>query len=248
MHFLGRGARFVCWANAWLSGQTSLDEADQKVRGTDAAHHVLGLSSRPDERAFVDPQPILFAFGLLRGAGTTRCHLALPVPGNPVGLAGPPTFNEAALEVGEAVVCAGSGLGLVPLVVGAGVQWQVYDAAEPPVLSLADADAELATALLAATEQLVALDVARTSPEVADALTGIRRVGGSGDESLAPGYSARAERVAARARRCLAVCELALVDDGGSVSAFEMTARRDALRSLEYAARRGLVAACTDLP
>src|SRR5690606_21499639 len=102
--------------------------------------------------------------------------------------------------------------------------------------------------LLAAIERLVALDVGHMSPEMADALRELRRVGGPGDEALAPGYSARAERVGARARQCLAICELALSDDGGAITAYEANARREALRGLEHAARRGLVAACADLP
>lgn len=217
------------------------------MRGTDAAHHVLGLAAPGADAELAEAQPLLLALGMVRRAGTTRCHLALPAPGDPVGLSGPREFNEAALEVGEAVICSGAGLGMVPQVVGAGVQWQTYTAETPQVLSLAEAETELTAALLTTTEQLVDLDVARTVPEISEALTAVRRVGGPSDEALAPGYSARAERVAARARRCLAVCELALADDGGSISAFEATSRREALRTLERAARRGLVAACGDV-
>jgi len=39
--------------------------------------------------------------------------------------------------------------------------------------------------------------------------------------------------------------ELALDDDGAAVSAYEIATRRDALRPLEQAARRALVAACS---
>jgi hypothetical protein len=39
--------------------------------------------------------------------------------------------------------------------------------------------------------------------------------------------------------------ELALEDDGGSITAAEADARTEALRPLDRAARRGLVAACT---
>ena len=42
-----------------------------------------------------------------------------------------------------------------------------------------------------------------------------------------------------------AIVELALADDGGAVSAYEIEPRRAALRPLDQAARRALVAACS---
>lgn len=236
---LPRAARLACWANAWLSGNTSLDEADEHIRGDDAAHHVLGFEGEDE------PMTMLFALGRLRRLGTQAALVALPAPGDPLGLAGPREFNEAALEVGEAVLCAGVDLGLVPDVVGAGVQWRVYAANVPPPLQFADATAELAHTLLEVTQSLAGLDVAQWRPEVAEALASLRKVGRRSDDGLAPGYPSRADELAARARKCLLVCEIALADDGGSTTAYEADTRRRALRHLEYAARRALVAACT---
>src|SRR6478672_11353174 len=44
------------------------------------------------------------------------------------GLGGPPTFNAAALEAGQAVVASGAWIGLVPARVGAAVTWHAYPA------------------------------------------------------------------------------------------------------------------------
>ncbi|MEQ7122894.1 hypothetical protein ABN034_00095 [Actinopolymorpha sp. B11F2] len=235
---LPRAARLASWTNAWLTGATSLDEADEGIKGDDAAHHVIGLPGQDE------PVPVLLSLGTLRNLGTRAAVVALPAPGDPLGLAGPRDFTEAALEVGEAVVCEGSGLGLVPHVIGAGVQWKVWPAHPPAPLDLADVTMELAQTLQDVIEALAGLDVARWRPGVAEALVDLRSVGRKAHDGLPAGYPPRADELAARARRCLLVCELALVDDGGAVTAFEADSRRQALRRLDRAARRALVAAC----
>jgi hypothetical protein len=45
--------------------------------------------------------------------------------------------------------------------------------------------------------------------------------------------------------QAMTIVELALVDDGGAISAAEATERQSALASLERASRRALVAACS---
>ena len=49
-----------------------------------------------------------------------------------------------------------------------------------------------------------------------------------------------------RALRCGDIVALARLDDGGAVSAREMAERRACLRDLDRAARRALVAVCSD--
>jgi hypothetical protein len=102
----------------------------------------------------------------------------------------------------------------------------------------------LRAALIEAAESLAALEVARWKPEVADALIDIRRIGSGKGDDLAPGYEARAVKTAATARRCLAIADAALEDDGAAVTGAEADARRRALLDLAAAARRALVAAC----
>jgi hypothetical protein len=168
---------------------------------------VAGLAGHPE------PATLPVALNLLRAAGTTQAHLALPVPGDPIGLAGPPPFNEAALETGEAVVLTGPELGLVPSYVGPAVQWTVLPATSPMPADLGEADRGLRLALIDAAESLAALDVARWKPEVADALIDIRKIGRGKGDDLAPGYEPRAVKTAATARRCLAIADAALEDD-----------------------------------
>jgi hypothetical protein len=232
---LPRSARFACWYTTWVAGACSLDDARDAVVGDDAAHDLLGIQD--------EPVPLVLGLGMLRRRGATAATLALPAPGDLAGLGGPPAFNAEALEAGEAVLLPGTGLGLVPTVVGAGVTWQASAAAEPAgPPDLAEAELNLRETLLEVSARLADLDVARWRPEAAEGLHALRRTGG---KPLPPGFGPRPQRVAALGLRCVALCEIALDDDGGAVSAFEAAERRDALGLLARTARHALVAACS---
>ena len=62
------------------------------IVGEDAVHRVEGL---PGESA---PVGLTLALGRLRALGVTGLRVALPAPGHPLGLSGPPEFNARALE------------------------------------------------------------------------------------------------------------------------------------------------------
>jgi len=232
---LPRSARLACWFNSWTSGAVALDEAPAAVMADDAAHDVLGLQP--------EPMPLLLAFGELRRRGGRLASVALPVPGDLVGLGGPASFNVEALDVGEAVVVWGAGVGLLPTVVGRGVFWTCLPADPPRALpDLADAEQQLRQALLRAGDRLVALDVARWRPEVAEVLSTLR---GTPEVPLPVGHSPRAARVTALAQRCSTMAQLAMSDDGAAVSLTQCRARRDVLVELDSAARQALAAACS---
>ena len=230
-------AHFALWFSAFAAGRVSLDETRDRVVGDDAAHDVHGL---PDQ---AEPVPLILALGLLRAEGATGAGLALPAPGDPLGLAGPAAFNSEALDTGEGVVLTGADLGLVPHRVGAGVQWEAMPAVSRRQLpDPSEADALLRRTLLGTTEALAELDVARWRPEVADELMALRR---RTDLALPTGMAPRAVRLAELSSRCRVIVELALEDEGGAVTAAEADSRREALLPLDHAARRGLVAACS---
>ncbi len=232
---LPRSATLACWFNAWLGGRCSLDDARDAIVGADAAHDVLNIDD--------EPVPLVLALGHLRKRGTRLATLSLPIPGDLVGLAGPPRFNALALGAGECVVLEGAGLGLVPDVVGRGVTWRADVATEVRTIpDLAEADRQLKEMLLESSARLADLDVARWRPEAAEGLQALREVRPA---PLAPGQSPRAQRVAALGLRCQAIAELGLDDDGAAVSAFEAAERRDALLRLSRSARHALVAACS---
>ncbi|HEY9375323.1 hypothetical protein [Streptomyces sp.] len=246
-----RSGRLAAWGNALLAGAVSPDDAAQAIVGDDAVHRVEGL---PGEAG---PVGLTLALGRLRRLGVTGWRVALPAPGHPLGLSGPPDFNARALEAEEAVVGFGAPYGLVPEVSEAGppgdvhvdVVWRCLAVREAPpadVPSLGEAERELAEALRDATEVLTKLDVAGSGP-VADAARDAYRAraeASSAREVLAPGYPARAVRVLELAQRVSLLVSLAYEHGhGGAVSAAEMAARGAALRPVERVARRAQVAA-----
>jgi hypothetical protein len=230
-------ARFALWFSAWVAGSTSLDDSRDAIVGDDAAHDVVGLPETDG------PQPLIVALGRLRGHGATGAGIALPAPGDPLGLAGPSAFNLEVVDVGEGVVLDGADLGLVPHRAGAGVVWSCHPAvSHRQVPDPSEADQSLRQALVRTTDVLADLDVARWRPEVADELMALRQ---AADFVFPHGMAPRAVRLAALATRCRTIVDLALEDDGGSITAAEADARRQALGPLDHAARRGLVAACS---
>ena len=237
MPSLPLSARFALWFSAWAGGRASLDDARDAIVGDDAAHDVVGLPGGPAS------QPLILALGLLRSHRATGAGIALPVPGDLLGLAGPGEFNLEVVAAGEAVVLEDADLGLVPHRVGSGVQWVCHRAVSHRQLpDPAEADAALRQALARTSDLLADLEVARWRPEVADELMALRSTADLGfPRVMAP----RAVRMASLATRCRAIVDLALADDGGSVTAAEAEARRQALVPLDHASRRALVAACT---
>ncbi|WP_416975322.1 hypothetical protein [Streptomyces sp. 4F14] len=244
-----RAGRLAAWGNALLAGLVSPDDAVVAVVGEDAVHRVEGLPGEPG------PVGLTLALGRLRALGVGGLRVALPAPGHPLGLSGPPEFNARALEAEEAVVCHGAALGLVPEVFEAGsagdvhveVTWHCLPVREAPpadVPSLGEAERELAEALREATAVLSRLDVAGSGPVAEAAIDAYRARAERGRELLAPGYPPRAVRVLELAQRVGLLVSLATENGhGGAVSASEMAARGDALRPVERTARRALVAA-----
>ncbi|WP_189714355.1 hypothetical protein [Streptomyces chryseus] len=245
-----RSGRLAAWGNALLAGLASPDHVALAIVGEDAAHRVEGV---PGEAG---PVGLTLALGRLRALGATGFRVALPAPGHPLGLSGPPEFNARALEAEEAVVCSGAAVGLVPEVYEVGpkgdvrvdVMWHCLAVREAPpadVPSLGEAERELAEALRDATAVLSRLDVAGSGPVAEAAIDAYRaRVEGGGAEVLAPGYPPRAVRVLELAQRVGLLVSVARGNGhGGAVSASEMAARVEALRPVERVARRAQVAA-----
>ncbi|MEO3752806.1 hypothetical protein [Streptomyces sp. B6B3] len=249
-----RAGRLATWGNALFAGLVSPDDAAMRTVGPDAVHRVAELPGEPG------PVGLTLAFGRLRALGVVGLRVALPAPGHPLGLCGPPEFNMAALEAGEAVLTAAGSerapaLGLVPEVNEAGpagdvlteVLWRCLPVRQAPpadVPSLGEAERELAEVLREATEALTALDVAGAGPVALARLEAYRARSGP-RELLAPGYPPRAVRVLELAQRVGALVAIAeeSTEHGAAVSAAQIAERDRLLRPVERAARRARVAA-----
>lgn len=245
--------RLSAWGSAWLAGAVSYDDVVASVT-RERKHQVVGLP------AHADAVPLGWALTELRAIGATAVRLALPVPGDLVGVPGPDELRKVGLAAGALAVAVGpgGGIGLVPRREQHGnesegltvvVTWTAV-VAEPlerdGYLPLREAEQELTDALRESTETLLGLDVARWRPELAEALSDLRRASRSGrDEGswLPPGYPARARLLLSRASQLGRVVELATADDpGASVTTGEILGRRSALGALERAVRRARLA------
>lgn len=236
---LPASVRVACWLNAWLGSRESADAVISGVDGRPGRAHFAGapLGESLSTALFL---------GELRRQGVRRASSALPVPGEPLGLGGPPDFNSEAVDAGEGVLLHGPDLGLVPVPVGSLVTWHVLTASPPSYLpTVGEADRGLRASLIETADRLAALDVASWRPEVADLLTMLRRP--HHHDAGTPFASTQSAQLAYDAVRAGEIVSLALTDDGGAVSAFEASERARALRPLDRAARAALVAASSSL-
>jgi hypothetical protein len=222
-------AVLATWLDAVRTGQAGPDDLADAVRGDDPRHLVVGLPERDAVELHELPAAL---------AGPIS--LAMPAPGDPIGLGGPASFNFAAIDAGEAVL-AGN-LGLVPQVDARTVLWQAFPAERAPWVDERETASELRVVLLDVTRRLVELDVAAWQPDIPDLLLNLRH---RAPLPLPPGFDARRVETVERAVLCLDIIELARAEDGGAVTAYEMERRAAALNDLGRAARRALVGACT---
>jgi hypothetical protein len=226
------------WVGACLRGSVGPDDAAAAVREDDPQHLVIDWPGHPEP---VDLTLLPAAISTLR---EPSIRLALPAPGDPVGLAGPPDFNTDAVDAGEAVLVVGLGsaYGLVPELDARTVLWRCHPVEAPPLLDPGEAARALRQALLTATAELVRLDVASWQPEIPDLMLNLARRPGL---PLPPGTSTADVETLERAVLCLDIVELARADDGGAVTSHEMAARAGCLTDLDAAARRAIVAVCS---
>ncbi|WP_342770143.1 hypothetical protein [Xylanimonas allomyrinae] len=188
-------------------------------------------------------------------AGPRELVALRPAPGDPVGVPAAATTDATAAGECLAVATPDGAWVAVPQVTTFGsaleqghlVEWRVLDV--PPwstavagaLGSLAEAERELRTALVTATEALDQLDVARWRDDAADAIEAVRR--SSTDAWPVPPLDGRRARVLQLATRLLAIVGVAGTDDGGAVNVWQADQRSTALREVERTARHALSAA-----
>lgn len=229
MSSLPVAAVLATWLDAARAGDVGPDDLADAVRGEDPRHLVTGLGDQGTLELHELPRA-------LEG----QVSLALPVPGDPLGLGGPDAFNRAALEAGEAVV-VGS-VGLVPTDDARTVVWHAFPAGPVSWVDERETAVELRTTLVEVTRRLVDLDVASWQPEIPDLLMNLRH---RPRLPLPPRWEARRVETLERALLCLEIVALARAGEGGAVSAYEMDQRHAALGDLDRAARRAVVGACS---
>lgn len=228
------------------AGDGWLVDATEAVTGSDEPH-------RCEDEA---PLAVLL-HRLAAHAGTV--FAALPVPHEPVGLAGP--AGETAMDAGECVGVITDGfsqsaLVAVPDVVafgsalepGATVRWQAFTtSARLAPTSLSESRRLLAEALVIAVDALESMDVARWRPDAAEEIAQLASSSVPPEiaEVLPPDLDPRRADLLVRAARLEAIAELAMADDGAAVTLWAADQRGAALRHVATAARHAMSAAST---
>jgi len=233
----------------WLQAAgVSPGVAVRSVQGEDEPHTVLGLLDAGDG---TDLRELVTRWC----AGPREVCALLPAPGDPAGV--PAAADPDATDAGECLLIStpqGS-FAAIPSITAFGsafetghlVTWQVREV-EPwsvhvagALGSLADAERDLRTSLVTATEALDALDVARWRDDAADAIERVRT--SSTSSWPVPDLDGRRARVLQLATRLRAIVGLAVSDDGGAVNLWQADQRSTALREVERTARHALSAA-----
>jgi hypothetical protein len=222
-------AVLATWLDAFRAGNVGPDDFADAVRGDDPRHLVDGLVE--DQVLELHELP-----ALLDGP----ISLALPVPGDLLGLGGPSELNVAALDAGQAVVVGKTGL--VPLEDARTVVWTAFGAEPVPWVDERETAIELRTTLADVTRRLVDLDVASWQPDIPDLLMNLRH---RPPLPLPRGTEPRRIETLDRALLCLEIVSLAREGEGGALSSYEMQQRASALGDLDRAARRAVVGACS---
>lgn len=242
MHDLLRAAVTTGWGNALLAGAVSLDEAAEHAA---AATRCTLLHGAPQEGGAASWPVVL---GRFRSSGADRFALAAPVPGDPLGLAGPPELTARAVAAGGAVmvVLGHDAYALLPSADRSARSWQVEPAVVPPYPpTVGEAGRALSEAVRDVTRTLEQLDVARGDDRADAARHAVENL--LSDHPPPPTTSSRAGALLATAARLLAAVEAASDSDGGAVSAQEALRRQAALAPLSSAARGALVAAASEV-
>ena len=246
---LPRSVHLAVWLPNLHGSAGQLARAVAAIEGDDEPHRVVSDDVEAPGDGLAD---LLDAWS----PDLTSVVAVLPIPGDAAGV--PAEASAEAVEVGEGVLVTtrdGSFIALPEIEefgsaqeTGHLVTWRLRSVQSwtlgvlGAVGSVADAESELRTALLTATEALDSLDVAQWHPDAADVISSLRSPVDPAWQ-LPPELDSRRARVIALAARLRVIVELATTDSGGAVNLWQADQRAAALRHIGDAARRAMSAA-----
>lgn len=235
-----RCARLAAWGSAWLGGTEAFDDVLDAVAGPGRD---IGGPGFETGRA----HPVGAALTEWKRAATPALRLALPVPGDVRGLAGPTEFRTAALTAGQAVY--GREFGVTPVPgpdtpssAGREIVWHRAQVSEllPEDVSMADAEHELTEAIRETASCFAQRGITTWLSDIAPALSDARRAGER--LHLPASHPPRAVRLIAQAERLTAMLRVIDADGTAQLTAAAFTERAEALAPLRRAVRRALLA------
>ena len=243
---MSRCAALAAWTSAVLRQEVGVEQAIDALHANRCEPVVTTELAEPA----IQHERFALSVGRWRSLGISGWRYIPVAPADSQGVPGPPEFRARAVDTGAALVSIdGPSVGVVahlPATPDAGQLAQPFLLAELPTTShgtappesVSELDRALLTSLSEVVDAMEGLDLARWRDDVEDLL---RHWGEP--PHMPPGTSSRAQRLAARSERILALIELASDDEGGSRTAAEMSYRASALRDLGRVTRAAHAAA-----
>lgn len=239
-----RSVVLATWVNSWLSGQCSADDLTTAldVFGPQRLNRD-GESSGASVGLLVG----LAELGIKTSPKPAALRVVLPTFGDPSGLPGPTRLNQEAISAGQAVIADAVAVALIPHVDADVTTWVAFPAtaATTPHLTIRPEDAARAVkaALLDATGELAAMDLAAGRDDVAHALgelaVRMKRV------CLPPSLPGSDQHTIHSAAQILGICEVALASARPAPTTALDRKRVSVLTELATTARHCLAAAAS---
>lgn len=237
------------WVNAWCAGEVSADSLVDAM-ATAGVQRIAAASARTDEQPTSGLITGLADLGISPAAlQRPPMRVALPTPGDPRGLPGPPDLNVAALAAGQIVIVDVLNIALLPAtgsnatVVTWGVHQTARDLPSAAAVRPEEAPTAVRAALHAAMSSLANLDAATSGTQVSTHMTSLSR---ALQKTPIPATTSGQDRHTIHtAATVFAICEFALADIPRQPTAALERDRRRVLVELAATARHSLAATCS---
>lgn len=239
-----RSVALATWVNSWLDGACSADAVVEGMAPFGVQRVAAPTGDPADELGLLIG---LATLGVSATPGSGRLRVALPSVGDPSGLPGPPTFNQQAISVGQAVLIDTIHVALLPNVTETQTTWSVYETRRDTQVAVpvrAEQSAQVVReALQKATAQLSTIDFAggrdTITATLAELSTRLRAV------LLPPSLAGTQRHTIHTAAQVLGICELALRQGPDVPTAALHRQRAGVLTELAVTARHCLAAAAS---
>lgn len=244
-----RAAMLTAWWNAWSARACSADELIDAMalfgpqvvvdHDSNVIPLLIGLAKLQAIVQRTDSNPEM--------PRPRSMQVVLPIPGDALGLPGPPELNKLAIQAGQVIIAPCAPFALIPSVSGDVTTWTAQaadaDRVVAPAIRAEEADAAVRSALYEATTALSALDPAEDRDAIGASLEDLdkqlRRL--RLPRSLPPTQT----RTAHTAARLLGVISIVASRNRSQLTVADHEDQARVLDNLARTARHALAAACS---
>lgn len=241
-------ALLALWVNAWCAGSVSADSLVDAMATIGTSRIVSARSNTSDQQST----------GLIIGLAELEIspaslqrpsmRVALPTPGDPRGLPGPPALNMLAIDAGQLAIVDSLNIALLPTSGNnAAVMWEPRETASDLSSGVAvrpeEAPSAVRSALHSAMSALADLDLATGEIAVSAHMLALSRA--LQKTPIPETTSGQDRHTIHTAATVIGICELALGDNPRQPTAVLERERRRVLVELSAIARHSLAATCS---